>query len=218
MCGRDAHRAEKSPHGCGHVKIADMSATFSYRPTGAGWARSSLDIDGESVTVRLSNMTPHAPEDFLDALLALFYGARISWVSWWNEPDIYRWRFTHVGDRLVQVAVIDTDSDDPWWEDECSVRIRFATEITLAELANAVVVGFENLLKGSSEEAYRRDWLEGLAGLRERVEELTAILRDGPKPNVPERLYRNYDSARSNYWASDLFRRRPAHPRDAGEI
>lgn len=153
-----------------------MAVTFSYLPTGAGWATASLGIGEESVTVRVSRMTPRAPEDLLDALLALFYGARISWASWWDEPDIYRWRFTYMDER-VHVTVIDSDSDDPWWEDECSVRMGFASEISLAELATAVVVGFENMLRGYSEKKYRRDWdKDGLTGLRERVEELVVCL------------------------------------------
>lgn len=185
-----------------------MAVTFSYLPTGAGWATASLGIGEESVTVRVSRMTPRAPEDLLDALLALFYGARISWASWWDEPDIYRWRFTYMDER-VHVTVIDSDSDDPWWEDECSVRMGFASEISLAELATAVVVGFENMLRGYSEKKYRRDWdKDGLTGLRERVEELAAVLVEGPKPTVPARLYRNGDTAQNRLWASDLLRRR----------
>jgi hypothetical protein len=203
----------ESGTGMGSCQDAYVPVTFAYQPLGAGWATSSLDIDGESVTVRLSYMSPRAPEDFLDAVLALFYGARISWVSWMEEPAYHRWKFTQGEERLVQVTVLDTDYDDPWLANKSSVRIRFATEIALAELANAVVVGFEDMLQGYSEKKYRRNWAkDGLAGLRERVEELAAIVVEGPRPAVPKRLYRNIDRVRSSCWASDLFLRRPSDP------
>jgi hypothetical protein len=187
-----------------------MPVDFSYELTGSGWARAELRVDNELVRVTASDMSPRTPVDFLDALLVHFYGARVSWASWMEEPEYIRWQFTRGPDRdrWLHVALIDADDPDPWLVKHS--RLRFQAKVDLTEFATSVAKSFERLLGRYGDRGYSSEWRNNasLADLRERATDLRAVLTNGPQPSVPARLY-VHPHPMDGGWASDLFRRRP---------
>jgi hypothetical protein len=177
---------------------------FSFRLDGADWATAELRVGSDSVTLSVSGMTD-APEDLLDAVISLFYGATFSWVSWMEEPDYIRWLFFQNSDDTLGVRVIRANDGDPVFVSRAHTLLD--ATLDLREVGEAVSVGMDAMLAEQTDAEYHERWGRSEAGsVRSRVAELRSLLRDGPTHPAPQRLYRKVKPGHMDFggWDSNL--------------
>jgi hypothetical protein len=185
------------------------SLKFSYRLDGADWATAKLRVGKDRVTVLASGMSD-APEDLLDAVISLFYGATISWASWMEEPDYNRWLFVKYDERRLGLTVIHADDADPLLVREAHTRLH--GEVDLYALGEAIAAGMDTMLAAQTDAKYHKRWGRSEADtVRSRVTELRSLLRDGPTSPAPQRLYPKVKPRQMEFggWDSDLADQHP---------
>jgi hypothetical protein len=144
------------------------------------------------------------PADLLDAVIVLFFGAKQSWASWWEEPDSNRWQFSQWSRSGLRIDVVH--SDEAWPEDVLEAHTRFTAEVDRHDLARAVADGMADMVDGKNPD--RESVYSG--EIRQRIVELRQLIDGGATAPIPKRLYINMKRHAFGGWSSDLADHRPA--------
>lgn len=127
--------------------------SLNWELPGAGWARCAVS-SGEQQVVLVASYLTEAPEDLLEAVLAMELGTSDARCQFDAEPDAYRWIFRRTGSR-VNVEI--KHMPDGWMPDEAG-RTVWHSRHRVAELSAAVLVGFDRVLADLGTDGYRRIW------------------------------------------------------------
>jgi hypothetical protein len=172
---------------------------------GAGWLRARVESVDQSWTALASHLSD-APEDFLDAVLAMFYGASRSDAVWWEEPQAARpyeyihWIFRRHDDE-VQVQVVGNNEQE--W-DATSGDTVFNATTGLSEFGRAVVAGVSAALSGLSDEDYREQWSprSDRGELMRRLADIERAFDGVISPLAGQRLHQNREQGFGAYRAT----------------
>jgi hypothetical protein len=183
-CKRLAHIAAIDQH-------CRVGARFDFVLEGAGWLSATLDAGDKSWTAQASSMSD-APEDFLDAVLAILYGASWSEALWWEEPqaarpfEFMRWVFERQADAVATRIVGHNDNHQE------------AVDGTLMVEATLEVDAFGRLMWGGvshavsplSDVEYTQEWRSSSdrQGIVQRLDEIQAALNGVLLDATRERL------------------------------
>jgi hypothetical protein len=169
-----------------------------------------LTVDDAQISVRASYVDCDPPADLLDAVIALFHGARVSWASLWEEPESNRWLFRQRKSAL-QIDVVHNDEASP--QDVLDTHTRFTAEVDRRDLGRALADGMADMVDGQNPD---RPSVH-IGEIRERITELRRLIDGGATAPVPKRLYTNMDRHAFGGWSSDLVDHRPPdEPPDPG--
>jgi hypothetical protein len=127
-----------------------VAMTFELAFDGAGWLHATVKSDAQSWTAQASYLS-EAPEDLLDAVLALCCGASTAEAVWWEEPQYARWVLQRHEDAVtVLVAVDDTGTTGG--------SVVFEAVTDMATFGRLILDGVSAAVDGMSDAEYRKLW------------------------------------------------------------
>ena len=184
----------------------EMTFRFELVFEGAGWLHATVESGDEAWTAQASYMTD-APEDLLDAVLAICCGALTAEAVWWEEPQASRpfenvhWRFRRVGDQ-VTVQIVGSNGALKAPSDEGQV---FESTTDVDAFGRITADAFLMAVEGLSDADYRHAW-QSSADRRDvlvRVQEIRAALQGEVTAATQQRLAIDRESGFGRY-ASNL--------------
>ena len=128
---------------------------FTYRLTGAGWARARIADDIASATFTTSYLTD-ALGDLLGAVWSLLEGATEARLSWCQEPGEHRWIFIREEDsvHLRVLGFPDVEAAEP----DARGTTVFETRQEMTALATAIAAGASVGLARHGEAGHEVEW------------------------------------------------------------
>jgi len=181
--------------------------SLSVSPRGSGWLDARLTcatLSGTEAVAEISaSYMSDAPEDFLDAVLAMLYGASFAWVTWMLEPDFVRWQFGNSGNKHLYIGISAVNDADPWLSTQADPIVQEAVVglVPFAHAAHSALTGFVEACSSGSRDV---DWGKPVAPIQQRLDDLRATLDGGHQPIILDRLRADKPHGADGGWASAL--------------